>query len=181
MEKKDLDWANLSFEYQPTDYSYVSNYRDGAWDDGALTADHSIRLSECAGILHYCQEVFEGLKAYTTESGDVVCFRPDQNAHRMVDSARRIVMPPFPEDRFVDAEQGIRVGAQRCQGVWVVEFKDTLHATACGLGLANCLGPLDRDGGHVGEDLVQEVIQGPAQVLHKPCHTKRRIPTGQNA
>ena len=61
MEKKDLDWANLSFEYQPTDYSYVSNYRDGAWDDGALTADHSIRLSECAGILHYCQEVFEGL------------------------------------------------------------------------------------------------------------------------
>ena len=107
MEKKDLDWANLSFEYQPTDYSYVSNYRDGAWDDGALTADHSIRLSECAGILHYCQEVFEGLKAYTTESGDVVCFRPDQNAHRMADSARRIVMPPFPEDRFVDAVEKV--------------------------------------------------------------------------
>lgn len=103
--------------------------------------------------------------------------------HRATDTIphRRIMLPFVDEDRFVDAEQGIRVGAQHCQGVWVVEFKDTLHATACGLGLTNCLGPLDRDGGHVGEDLVQEVIQGPAQVLHKPCHTKRRIPTGQNA
>lgn len=101
--KKDLDWANLSFAYTPTDYSYVCNYKDGAWEEGGLTTDHSITLSECAGILHYCQEVFEGLKAYTTESGDIVCFRPDLNASRMADSARRLVMPPFPEDKFVDA------------------------------------------------------------------------------
>ena len=101
--KKDLDWANLSFAYMPTDYSYVCNYKDGAWGEGGLTTDHSITLSECAGILHYCQEVFEGLKAYTTESGDIVCFRPDLNASRMADSARRLVMPPFPEDKFVDA------------------------------------------------------------------------------
>ena len=100
--KKDLDWANLSFAYTPTDYSYVCNYKDGAWEEGGLTTDHSITLSECAGILHYCQEVFEGLKAYTTESGDIVCFRPDLNASRMADSARRLVMPPFPEDKFVD-------------------------------------------------------------------------------
>ena len=101
--KKDLDWANLSFAYTPTDYSYVCNYKNGAWEEGGLTTDHSITLSECAGILHYCQEVFEGLKAYTTESGDIVCFRPDLNASRMADSARRLVMPPFPEDKFVDA------------------------------------------------------------------------------
>ena len=67
VEKKDLDWGNLDFSYRKTDYSYVSNYKDGAWDEGGLTTDHTVTLSECAGILHYCQEVFEGLKAYTTE------------------------------------------------------------------------------------------------------------------
>ncbi|MDO4436434.1 MAG: branched-chain amino acid aminotransferase [Coriobacteriaceae bacterium] len=103
VEKKDLDWGNLDFSYRKTDYSYVSNYKDGAWDEGCLTADHTIQMSECAGILHYCQEVFEGLKAYTTADGSVVCFRPDMNAQRMADSAARLVMPQFPIERFVDA------------------------------------------------------------------------------
>lgn len=118
MDKKDLDWGNLGFAYQPTDYSYVSNYKDGAWDEGALTADHSLRLSECAGIFHYCQEVFEGLKAYTAQNGDIVCFRPDQNAERMYNSAQRLVMPPFPRERFIEAvEQVVRANA-----AWVPPF-----------------------------------------------------------
>lgn len=118
MDKKDLDWGNLGFAYQPTDYSYVSNYKDGAWDEGALTADHSLRLSECAGIFHYCQEVFEGLKAYTAQNGDIVCFRPDQNAERMYNSAQRLVMPPFPRERFIGAvEQVVRANA-----AWVPPF-----------------------------------------------------------
>lgn len=118
MDKKDLDWGNLGFVYQPTDYSYVSNYKDGAWDEGALTADHSLRLSECAGIFHYCQEVFEGLKAYTAQNGDIVCFRPDQNAERMYNSAQRLVMPPFPRERFIEAvEQVVRANA-----AWVPPF-----------------------------------------------------------
>ena len=103
VEKKDLDWGSLDFSYRKTDYSYVSNWKDGKWDDGALTTDHSITLSECAGIFHYCQEVFEGLKAYTTEDGSIVCFRPDMNAERMFTSAARLEMPSFPKDRFVDA------------------------------------------------------------------------------
>ena len=103
IEKKDLDWANLSFAYMPTDYSYVCNYKDGQWEEGGLTRDHSITLSECAGIFHYCQEVFEGLKAYTTKDGRIVCFRPDMNAKRMHDSAERLCMPAFPEDKFVEA------------------------------------------------------------------------------
>ncbi|MBP3883374.1 MAG: branched-chain amino acid aminotransferase [Olsenella sp.] len=118
MEKKDLDWGSLTFAYQPTDYSYVSNYKDGAWDEGTLTPDHTLNLSECAGIFHYCQEVFEGLKAYTTENGDIVCFRPEQNAKRMADSARRVVMPPFPEDRFVDAVEKV----VRANAAWVPPF-----------------------------------------------------------
>ena len=103
MEKQNLDWGNLAFGYMKTDYSYVCNYKDGAWDEGFLTEDHTLTLSECAGIFHYCQEVFEGLKAYTCEDGSVVCFRPNLNAARMADSARRLIMPPFPEDRFVEA------------------------------------------------------------------------------
>ncbi len=103
MEKKDLDWGNLTFAYMPTDYSYVCNWKDGAWEEGGLTPDHSINISECAGILHYCQECFEGLKAYTTENGDIVCFRPDLNADRMYETAERLCMPPFPKDKFVEA------------------------------------------------------------------------------
>ena len=103
VEKKNLDWGNLSFAYMPTDYSYVCNYKDGAWEEGGLTPDHTLTLSECAGIFHYCQEVFEGLKAYTTEDGRIVCFRPDMNAARMAASAARLCMPPFPEEKFVEA------------------------------------------------------------------------------
>ena len=103
VEKKDLDWGSLTFAYTPTDYSYVCNYKDGAWGEDILTPDHTLQLSECAGIFHYCQEIFEGLKAYTCEDGSVVCFRPNLNAARMADSARRLIMPPFPEDRFVEA------------------------------------------------------------------------------
>ena len=103
MAKKDIDWNNLGFGYVKTDKRYVSNFKDGAWDDGALTDDDMITISECACVLQYAQTVFEGLKAYTTEDGRVVCFRPDLNASRLADSASRLEMPVFPEDRFVDA------------------------------------------------------------------------------
>ncbi len=112
MEKKNLDWANLGFGYMPTDYRYVSNFKDGAWDEGVLTEDSFVSISECAGILHYCQEVFEGLKAYTTEDGHIVTFRPDLNAERMMDSAKRLEMPPFPAERFVEAvDQVVKANA----------------------------------------------------------------------
>ena len=117
-EKKNLDWENLSFEYQPCDYSYVCNWKDGAWGTGDLTQDHSITLSECAGIFHYCQEVFEGLKAYSTQTGDIVCFRPDMNAARMSSSAKRLCMPAFPEDKFVDAVCEV----VRANAAWVPPF-----------------------------------------------------------
>ena len=103
LTKKDLDWGSLDFGYRETSYSYVCNYKNGAWEEGGLTTDHTVTMSECAGILHYCQEVFEGLKAYTAENGDIVCFRPDMNAERMAGSAKRLVMPPFPEDKFIEA------------------------------------------------------------------------------
>lgn len=103
MEKKDIDWSNLGFGYIQTDKRFVSNFKDGAWDEGTLTSDANVVISECAGVLQYAQTCFEGLKAYTTEDGKIVCFRPDLNASRMKDSCERLEMPVFPEDRFVQA------------------------------------------------------------------------------
>ena len=100
---KDIDWGNLGFGYIKTDYRYVSNYKDGAWDNGSLTTDETVTLHESACVLQYAQTCFEGLKAYRTADGRVVCFRPDMNAKRMSDTAKRLEMPTFPEDRFVEA------------------------------------------------------------------------------
>lgn len=103
MEKKNIDWGNLGFAYMPTDKRYVANYKDGAWDEGTLSDDPMISMSECACVLQYAQTCFEGIKAYTTEDGRIVTFRPDLNAKRMADSCRRLQMPVFPEERFVEA------------------------------------------------------------------------------
>lgn len=103
MEKKNIDWENIGFGYQKTDKRFVSNYSNGAWDEGALVEDDTITMSECACVLQYAQTIFEGLKAYTTEDGHIVTFRPDLNAERMESSAKRLEMPVYPKDRFIEA------------------------------------------------------------------------------
>lgn len=103
MAKKDINWNDLGFGYIKTDYRYVSDYKNGEWDEGALSTDDMITMSECACVLQYAQTCFEGLKAYTTADGKIVCFRPDLNAQRMADSCARMKMPVFPVDKFVDA------------------------------------------------------------------------------
>lgn len=103
MARKDINWSELGFGYIKTDKRFVSEFKDGKWDEGVLTEDDKVVINECAGVLQYAQTVFEGLKAYTTKDGRIVCFRPDLNAKRMADSAKRLEMPVFPEDRFVEA------------------------------------------------------------------------------
>ena len=103
MEKKAIDWSNLGFSYMETEKRFVSNYKDGKWDAGLLTDNVNVVSNECAGVLQYAQTCFEGLKAYTTEDGHIVMFRPDLNAKRMADSAKRLMMPAFPEERFLEA------------------------------------------------------------------------------
>ncbi len=100
---KDIDWSNLGFGYIQTDKRFVANYKNGAWDEGALVDDANITMNECACVLQYAQTCFEGLKAYTTEDGKIVTFRPDLNAARMADTCKRLEMPVFPEDKWVDA------------------------------------------------------------------------------
>ena len=112
MAKKNIDWGNIGFGYVQTEQRYVANYKNGAWEEGGLTTDANVVLNECAGVLQYAQTVFEGLKAYTTEDGHIVTFRPDLNAKRMVDSAKRLEMPPFPEEKFMEAlEQVVAANA----------------------------------------------------------------------
>ena len=138
MKKKNLDWSNLGFEYIQTDKRYVSNYKDGKWDDGSLTSAANVVLNECAGVFQYAQTVFEGLKAYTTEDGRIVTFRPDLNAERMMDSAKRLEMPAFPKDRFLDAvTQTVKANA-----AWVPPFGSgaTLYVRPYMLGSSPVIG-----------------------------------------
>lgn len=100
---KDIDWSSLGFGYMPTDYRYNAEWKDGKWDKGGLTKDSTVMISESAGVLQYAQTCFEGLKAYSWQDGSIVCFRPDLNAKRLQDSARRLLMPEVPEDMFLDA------------------------------------------------------------------------------
>ena len=103
MEKKNIDWANLSFSYTPTDYRYVANWKNGKWEEGGLVKDATVTISESAGVLQYAQTCFEGLKVYTTKNGDIVAFRPDLNADRLKDSANRLMMPVVEKEVFLKA------------------------------------------------------------------------------
>ena len=118
MEKKNIDWSNLGFGYMQTDMRFVSTWRDGAWDEGGLTDKATIEMSECACVLQYAQTCFEGMKAYTTADGRIVCFRPDLNAERMADSCRQMKMPVFPEEKFVEAV----IETVRANAAWVPPF-----------------------------------------------------------
>jgi branched-chain amino acid aminotransferase len=98
-----IDWSNLGFNYIKTDYRYVSKWKDGKWDEGQLVEDNMLTISEASTALHYGQQCFEGLKAYRTKDGKIQLFRPDENAKRMQYSCRRILMPPVPVEKFIDA------------------------------------------------------------------------------
>ena len=105
MEKKNIDWGNLGFGYIQTDKRYVSNYKNGAWDEGGLTEEANIVMSECAGVLQYAQPVLMP-KAYTTEDGHIVTFRPDLNGRAYGECPqKRLEMPVFPKERFVDGRR----------------------------------------------------------------------------
>lgn len=98
-----IDWGNLGFSYIKTDYRYISTWKDGAWDDGILTEDNKLHISEASTALHYGQECFEGLKAYRTKDGKIQLFRPDENAKRMQNSCRKLLMPEVPVENFINA------------------------------------------------------------------------------
>lgn len=103
IEKANIDWTNLGFGYYKTDKRFVSMFKDGKWDEGELIEDENISMNECACVLQYAQTCFEGMKAYETIDGHIVIFRPDMNAQRMFNTAQRLEMEPYPQDKFVEA------------------------------------------------------------------------------
>lgn len=91
------------FGYHSLPQRFVSKYSDGKWSEGALTGEDKIVLSESACVLQYAQTVFEGLKAYRTKDGRIVCFRPDLNAERLADSCNRMKIPPISKELFLES------------------------------------------------------------------------------
>lgn len=103
MEKKNIDWENLDFGYRQTDKRFVANYKDGAWDEGTLTEDATIVLNECAGVLSVCTDCFEGIKSIHNRRRKSSYFPPGLKCIPYGWSARRLEMPVYPEDKFIEA------------------------------------------------------------------------------
>ena len=103
MQKANIKWDELGFSYQYVDNMYVSYWKDGKWDEGKIQDGDRISISIGATALHYGQECFEGLKAYSTKDGEIQLFRPDMNAKRLQDSCERLLMPEIPVEKFIDA------------------------------------------------------------------------------
>ena len=107
MQKADLKWGELPFDYVRTDCHLVYTYRDGKWDAGEVIEGDQISLSIAATCLHYGQECFEGLKVYETKDGRAVAFRPQENAARMVHTAKKLLMAAPPEEIFVEGVERV--------------------------------------------------------------------------
>ena len=103
-KQKPTDKDQLGFGKIFTDHMFVMEYDEGqGWHDPRIEPYHPFAMDPACVVLHYAQEIFEGMKAYTTEDGHIVTFRPDLNAERMEASAKRLEMPVFPKERFIEA------------------------------------------------------------------------------
>lgn len=102
-----MDWENLGFAYHKLPFRYIAHFKDGMWQEGRLSEDSTLHISESSPALHYGQQAFEGMKAYRTKTGSIQLFRPDQNAKRLQDTADRLLMPQVPTDMFIDAAKQV--------------------------------------------------------------------------
>ena len=102
-EDAGLDWGHIGFGYVKTDYNVRCYYRNGKWGELETTSDETITMHMAATILHYGQGGFEGLKAYRGKDGKVRLFRPEENARRLNSTCDGIIMPQFPEEKFIEA------------------------------------------------------------------------------
>lgn len=98
-----LDWGNIGFSYRKTNANYVSFWKDGVWDEGKLVKENTLTIHMGSPALHYGQQCFEGLKAYRRKNGTIGLFRVDQNAKRMQETCRRLLMPEVSMEKFIEA------------------------------------------------------------------------------
>ncbi|KAH9755918.1 Branched-chain-amino-acid aminotransferase 2 [Citrus sinensis] len=137
-EYADLDWDNLGFSIKPADYMYTMKCsKHENFKQGQLSRYANIELSPSAAVLNYGQGVYEGTKAYRTEDGRILLFRPDLNASRMKIGAERMCMPSPSVDQFVDAVKQIALANKR----WVPPpGKGTLYIRPLLIGSGPVLG-----------------------------------------
>jgi branched-chain amino acid aminotransferase len=100
---ENTDWKNLPFSFIKTDYNVRSYFKNGSWSELEISSSEYINIHMAATSLHYGQEAFEGLKAYRDKEGSIRVFRWNENAKRMVNSAKGIKMEPVPEKLFGEA------------------------------------------------------------------------------
>jgi len=117
-DKVSLDWSNLEFSYVETDYRYTARWQNGSWSEGELIESALMQVHEGSTVLHYAQSCFEGLKAQTAPSGEVLLFRPDLNCQRMARTTNRLLMPEVPESLFMN---GI-LQTVRANAAWVPPY-----------------------------------------------------------
>ncbi|MFM7661745.1 MAG: branched-chain amino acid aminotransferase [Bacteroidota bacterium] len=98
-----VDWENLAFGKVFSDHMFEMDFENGSWKTGKIVPFGPISMHPAMSAIHYGQSIFEGLKAYRFVNGQVVIFRPKMNAARFAESAKRMCMPPVPEDLFVEA------------------------------------------------------------------------------
>ena len=101
VNRKTIDFYNLGFGFIETNEMFISDYKNGEWEDGRLQPLGMIQLSPAAGILNYGQGIFEGLKALRAKNGKITLFRPEENAKRFNKSAKRLLMPTINIKKFV--------------------------------------------------------------------------------
>jgi branched-chain amino acid aminotransferase len=97
-----VDWNNLGFGKTFSDHMYVVEYSEGQWHNAQIIEYGKMNFSPAISALHYGQAIFEGLKAYKNDNGDVFVFRPEKNAERLNKSAERMCMPTLPVEIFMD-------------------------------------------------------------------------------
>lgn len=107
---KEIDWDSLGFDINPADRMFVSEYRDGKWDEGRTLPYGTIPLYPSSVVLNYGQGLFEGMKAYRMKDGSIAMFRPYDNAKRLNRGCRRLHMPPLDEDFFVTSIKKLVLG-----------------------------------------------------------------------
>ncbi len=133
------DENNLGFAKNFTDHMFIMDYEEGkGWHNERIIPYQNLSLDPACVVFHYAQEAFEGLKAYRTQQGEVLLFRPDCNAQRMIDTCERLCMPPIPKEDFVQAVNAI----VNIDIDWVPKQPDTnlyirpfIFATDVGLGV----------------------------------------------
>ena len=133
-----IQWNDLGFSYIDTGKSFRAYFKDGQWSEGQIESSKYISISEASPVFHYGQSCFEGLKAYRTQNGDIQLFRPDKNAERMIDSAERLLMEPYPKEAFIEAvHQIVKENAE-----WVPPYESgaTLYIRPFLMGVGDIVG-----------------------------------------